>query len=143
MAFTSYIGYALKNLFTKPSTEKYPAQPRQYEERYRGHIENDISKCILCGMCMRSCPSSAITVSKPAYSWKIRPFSCVQCRRCVEVCPVHCLSMHNAYTEPGPEKTEIVNSYSEEQIAKEIEKQKAMAAKIAAAKAAAAKAAEQ
>ena len=75
MAFTSYIGYALKNLFTKPSTEKYPAQPRHYEERYRGHIENDISKCILCGMCMRSCPSSAITVSKPAYSWKIRPFS--------------------------------------------------------------------
>ena len=66
MAFTSYIGYALKNLFTKPSTEKYPAQPRQYEERYRGHIENDISKCILCGMCMRSCPSSAITVSTGA-----------------------------------------------------------------------------
>ena len=98
----------------------------------------DGEKCILCGNCQRNCPSSAIKVSKADFTWEIHPFSCVQCSKCVEVCPVKCLSMVNSFTEPGAEKTKIVNRYSEEKIAKEKEKQRLMAEKIAAAKKAAA-----
>lgn len=138
MATLNYVARSLRNLFTKPATEEFPAKPREYKERYRGHIENDISKCILCGNCMRNCPSDAITVTKAKYTWEIHPFSCVQCSKCVEVCPTKCLKMVNSFTEPGSEKTRIVNRYSDEQIAKEVEKQKALAARVAAAKAAAA-----
>lgn len=138
MAFLPYVGMALKNLFSKPATESFPAGEREYTDRYRGHIENDIEKCILCGNCQRNCPSGAIKVSKADFTWEIHPFSCVQCSKCVEVCPVKCLSMVNSFTEPGAEKTKIVNRYSEEKIAKEKEKQRLMAEKIAAAKKAAA-----
>lgn len=141
MAFASYVGHELKNLFSKPDTEKYPYGERKFMDRYRGHIENDISKCILCGACMRGCPSNAITVSRPNYTWEIHPFSCVQCNNCVEVCPTKCLSMAPSYTEPGSEKTTILHRYSDEQIAKEEEKKKAIAARAAAAAAARAKAA--
>ena len=51
MAFLPYVGMALKNLFSKPATESFPAGEREYTDRYRGHIENDIEKCILCGNC--------------------------------------------------------------------------------------------
>ena len=137
LTFLNYLGHELRNLFRKPATVAYPAAERVYLERYRGHIENDISKCILCGMCMRGCPSGAITVSRAEYTWELRPFSCVQCSNCVEVCPAKCLSMKTGYTEPGEEKISITHRYSEEQITKEKEKQKAIAAKAAAAKAAA------
>ena len=85
MAFLPYVGMALKNLFSKPATESFPAGEREYTDRYRGHIENDIEKCILCGNCQRNCPSSAIKVSKADFTWEIHPFSCVQCSKCVEV----------------------------------------------------------
>lgn len=138
MEFIAYVGHELKNMLKGPATVSYPEKAREFPERYRGHVENDISRCILCGMCMRGCPSGAITVSRKDYTWEIHPFSCVQCDNCVEVCPAKCLSMKPGYTEPGTEKTSIVHRYSEEQIAKEVEKQKAIAAKAAAAKAAAA-----
>lgn len=130
--FIAYVGHELKNMLKKPATAEYPGKERVYPERYRGHVENDISRCILCGMCMRGCPSGAISVSRPDYTWQIHPFSCVQCNNCVEVCPVKCLSMKPGYTEPGTEKASIVHRYSEEQIAKEIAKQKALAEKAAA-----------
>ena len=99
--FIAYVGHELKNMLKKPATAEYPGKERVYPERYRGHVENDISRCILCGMCMRGCPSGAISVSRPDYTWQIHPFSCVQCNNCVEVCPVKCLSMNPGYTEPG------------------------------------------
>ncbi len=136
LTFLNYLGHELKNLFRKPATVAYPAAERVYPERYRGHIENDISKCILCGMCMRGCPSGAIRVSRADYTWELQPFSCVQCSNCVEVCPAKCLTMKTGYTEPGVEKTCITHRYSKEQIEKEKAKQKAIAEKAAAAKAA-------
>ena len=39
MAFT---WSTLKNLFSKPATKNYPAEPIKYPERSRGHIEIDI-----------------------------------------------------------------------------------------------------
>ena len=54
MAFT---WSTLKNLFSKPATKNYPAEPIRYPERSRGHIEIDIEDCISCSMCARSCPT--------------------------------------------------------------------------------------
>ena len=51
--FIAYVGHELKNMLKKPATAEYPGKERVYPERYRGHVENDISRCILCGMCMR------------------------------------------------------------------------------------------
>ena len=75
----------------------YPQQPRRYPEATRGRVENEIARCIFCGMCQKNCPTEAIAVSKEKRDWQIDSLRCCQCRRCVEVCPVKCLSMHDAY----------------------------------------------
>ena len=136
MSNVNYVGQALKNLFSKPATCKYPFEPREFPERTRGQVENDMDKCILCGLCQMRCPTGAITVDKKEQTWAIRPFSCIQCRSCVDNCPKKCLSMDRQYQEPGERKIEKKFDLSDKQ-----KEALAEQARIAAEKAAAAKAA--
>lgn len=85
------------SLIGKPSTLMYPKRKREYPAATRGRVENDIVRCIFCGMCQRNCPTKAIAVTKESRAWQIDSLRCCYCRRCVEVCPVKCLIMHNTY----------------------------------------------
>jgi ech hydrogenase subunit F len=104
MRIVTFVNTELHNLFSKPATRNYPAQPREYPQRTRGHIENDLDLCIFCGICSKKCPTGAITVDRAAKSWSISPFSCIQCGFCTEGCPKKCLSMRQTYTQPGDNK---------------------------------------
>ncbi|MDD6157295.1 MAG: 4Fe-4S dicluster domain-containing protein [Lachnospiraceae bacterium] len=135
MPFTKQV---LKNLFSKPATTSYPAVPREYPERTRGHVEIRIEECILCGMCMRSCPPGAIEVKKAENTWTINRFDCVQCGYCVEKCPKKCLSLVPGYQEPGPkkERCEVVKPIDPEEEARKEAAKKAALEKALAMKAA-------
>ena len=111
MKLMDFTGFALKNLFSKPATKNYPAEPAVYPERSRGHIEIDIDDCIMCGMCQRKCPSGAITVDRATRTWSIERMGCVQCENCVEGCPKKCLHIKPGYTEPSSSMT--VDSFSQ------------------------------
>ena len=111
MKLMDFAPIALKNLFSKPATCNYPAEPAIYPERSRGHIEINIDDCIMCGMCMRKCPSSAIKVDRNTKTWSIERMGCVQCENCVNACPKNCLSIKPGYTVPSTSK--IVDSYSQ------------------------------
>ena len=75
----------------------YPQQKRRYPEATRGRVENEIARCIFCGLCEKNCPTKALAVSRRKRDWQIDSLRCCQCRRCVKFCPVKCLSMHDAY----------------------------------------------
>ena len=102
----TFAGQAIKNLFSKPATTSYPAVPRECPERTRGHIELDAESCILCGVCMRSCPPGAIKVNREAGEWTINRFDCIQCGYCADKCPKKCLALVPGYQEPGSKKFE-------------------------------------
>ena len=90
----SYLAFAremLGNLFKPPATVEYPLKPKTFPEINRGKVVNSIDDCIFCGMCMRVCPSAAITVDRGARTWSINRFACVQCKGCVDHCPKKCL----------------------------------------------------
>jgi ech hydrogenase subunit F len=91
-------GMSLKNLFSKPATKMYPVVKPEWFERTKGRVENDIAACILCGICQKKCPAAAIVVDKPAGTWTLNPFSCVQCYSCIRACPKNSLSMDAQYT---------------------------------------------
>jgi Formate hydrogenlyase subunit 6/NADH:ubiquinone oxidoreductase 23 kD subunit (chain I) len=95
----------LKSLFRKPATIGYPAEPIEYAEGMRGHVEISADKCILCGICSKKCPTDAIEVSKADRMWTIHRMQCIQCAHCVEVCPKQCLCMEKGYTAPDTSKT--------------------------------------
>ncbi|MDR0424502.1 MAG: 4Fe-4S binding protein [Clostridiales Family XIII bacterium] len=92
------------SLFKKPATLMYPVISREWQERTRGQIAIEMDACILCGICMRKCPTDAITVEKASRSWTIQRMQCIQCCCCVEVCPKKCLMNKPEYTTPDIKK---------------------------------------
>ena len=109
MAVMKFGGRLMRNLFSKPATKMYPAVPREYPERSRGHIEFDPSNCITCNICGKKCPTDAIKVDKATRTLTIDRMLCIQCGYCAESCPKKCLTIVPGYTEPGAEKvTDII-----------------------------------
>lgn len=105
MKFFPFIRTAILNLFSKPATVNYPAEPAAYPKGMRGHIVIEEEKCILCGICARSCPPRAIHVDRAQSIWEIQRFDCVQCGNCVNLCPKKCLQLDTQYYAPGIHKT--------------------------------------
>lgn len=141
MALINFNKTVLHNLVSKPKTRK---AEKEYPVGTRGHVENDMDLCILCGLCSIKCPTHAITVDKNEKTWSIRPMSCIQCRCCVDNCPKKSLSMGLRFQEPGTEKVTKTFKQSEKAIAAQealMKAAKERAAAAAAAKAAAANAA--
>ena len=91
----------LKTIFKqfthKPVTTTFPAEPAHLYPATRGEIQFDPAKCTSCTICMKRCPSQAISVDKAAKTWSIDRFRCVMCSSCVELCKFHALSMDTAY----------------------------------------------
>lgn len=110
--FLKFSSIALKNLFSKPATRNYPDLPPKSTAATRGAVQIDIEQCVLCGLCMRRCPSEAIKVDRTNKSWSIERMGCVQCADCVSICPKKCLSMIPKYTAPSSSKT--VDTYRKE-----------------------------
>jgi ech hydrogenase subunit F len=140
MALINFNKTVLHNLVSKPKTRK---AEKEYPAGTRGHVENDMDLCILCGLCSIKCPTHAITVDKNEKTWSIRPMSCIQCRCCVDNCPKKSLSMGLRFQEPGTEKVTKTFKQSEKAIAAQealMKAAKERAAAAAAAKAAAANA---
>lgn len=94
----------LGGLFKQPETVQYPAQVKPAPAGLKGHVENNVDECILCGICQKRCPAMAITVEKSARTWSIDVFRCVQCCTCVRECPKGCLRMEPTYAAPSTKK---------------------------------------
>ncbi len=81
-------------------TQQYPHEISTMTPRFRGHIElipkeDGTTKCIVCGMCQRSCPSGCITVAgekregvkgKVLTKYRLDFTKCSLCGMCVESC---------------------------------------------------------
>ncbi len=98
-----FIREAMTQLFSKPSTEAYPAEPKDAFPNYRGRISFDADKCIDCGMCERVCAGGAITkkVEETPEGKRItRMFSldsCTFCACCADFCSRHAITLTSDY----------------------------------------------
>lgn len=128
------IFYGLKSLFTglwitiryffKPIvTVQYPHETLKMYPRYRGHIdlildqETNDNRCIVCGMCQKSCPSACISLdgekreghkNKVLTSFMLDFTTCSLCGLCVEVCPVTALDFSKRYNLASRDKNEYI-----------------------------------
>ena len=98
---------ALKYLFEKPVTLRYPFERKEPTLRYRGFHLNDWDKCTGCGNCADICPNVAITMievpgieAKPGEKNE-RPQldygRCCFCGLCVDICPPASLRLSRDY----------------------------------------------
>ena len=98
---------ALRYLFEKPVTLRYPFERKEPALRYRGFHLNDWDKCTGCGNCADICPNEAITMievpeiePKPGEKNE-RPQldygRCCFCGLCVDICPPASLRLSRDY----------------------------------------------
>ncbi len=115
---------ALKNLFSKPSTKKYPYKEIKTYDRFRGKITFDKSKCIGCALCRMYCPAECIKLT-----WKkskmmvkgiehqkiVHPIDeidigkCISCGQCVDICPVKCIWFTQEFELANKDKEKLIS----------------------------------
>lgn len=91
----------IKEFFNSKVTMQYPHEHVPMTPLFRGHIElvrdeeSGQAKCIVCGMCQRSCPSGCITLAgekqegakgKVLTRYTLDFTKCSLCGICVESC---------------------------------------------------------
>ena len=83
---------AVTVLLSPRFTTKFPAEPHQVPERYRGKPEFDDDNCIGCGACVNVCPTEALTQvddleSNPPIRRIISRYdTCIFCGNCQDCC---------------------------------------------------------
>lgn len=105
-----FLKVALTNLFSKPSTVKYPYVPVEAKPRYRGRIAYDGDKCVNCGMCVKVCSPGAInriykdTEDGQDITYEFDHTSCTFCGMCQDFCDEGAITLtadyHMVATDP-------------------------------------------
>jgi formate hydrogenlyase subunit 6/NADH:ubiquinone oxidoreductase subunit I len=105
---------ALKRVFSKPSTRRYPKEKPKLPDGFRGRIEWSKATCIFCMACAINCPTNAITIQKEQKTWAIDIGKCIFCGRCHDVCPTKPKSVNNSerYELSEHEKAKFRLSYT-------------------------------
>jgi len=116
------LGITIKQMFKPVVTLQYPHESVKMTPRYRGHIEltpgeDGQTKCIVCGMCQRACPSGCITVAgekpegakrKVLTKYTLDFTKCSLCGLCVESCKPGAIRFSKDYNLAGPRREDYV-----------------------------------
>lgn len=90
------IRQVLSSTGKKPATIQYPFVPAVVPARFRGKIKFSPEKCIGCKICMKDCPSNAITINKVGekrFEAIIDLDKCIYCGQCADSCPKKALEI--------------------------------------------------
>lgn len=83
---------ALRSLFSRPYTSKFPRYPHQPFEKFRGKPEFHSDDCVGCTACAQVCPASAISWRDEMANGRARRILrvrwdiCISCGQCQASC---------------------------------------------------------
>jgi formate hydrogenlyase subunit 6/NADH:ubiquinone oxidoreductase subunit I len=109
----AFLREALKQLFKKPATLKYPYEKLTLPKDFRGRPVWDIKKCIGCGLCVYVCPSNAVEMIGKGLKAEIRHYvdRCMFCGQCAETCPKSAIKMTEEYELAGFDRSNMLYDY--------------------------------
>ncbi len=95
-----------KHFFDRKLTEQYPEERPKLYPRFRGRLYIEPEKCIVCSICVRTCPNGVLSLEegrdetakkKRLLSYEIDHQYCMFCNVCVENCPAQCLHFNHEF----------------------------------------------
>jgi len=94
-----------KNLISPAITLQYPTQKQPMTKRFRGLVDLDPHKCIMCYQCFKVCPTDCIVLThedlpenkKRLESFKYKMELCCFCGLCAQICPTGAIYMNKIY----------------------------------------------
>ena len=84
---------AISAVFSPAYTTRFPAEPFEPQDAFRGRPRFNAESCIGCGACAQVCPPKCIdviddVVSRPPRRILVQHFdSCIMCGQCERYCP--------------------------------------------------------
>lgn len=116
------LSVTFKEFFSPTVTVQYPYQHLKMTEKFRGHIilkadEDGNSKCIVCMMCQRACPSDCISLAgkkeegakKKVLSKYVLDFTkCSLCGSCVESCNFDAIEYSKDYNLASTRREDFI-----------------------------------
>jgi NADH-quinone oxidoreductase subunit I len=116
------MGITYKEFFKPTVTVAYPYETLTMCARYRGHIElipdeEGNSKCVVCGLCEKACPSDCISLAgekpeggkKKVLSKYVLDFTrCSLCGSCVEACTFGAINFSKEYNLASRRKEDFI-----------------------------------
>ena len=113
------LGEAVRAVFSRRFTTRFPDEPCVVPEKYRGKPEFDLDKCIGCGACVNVCPSSVclemeddLEADPPTRRIRLNYYTCIFCGNCQDNCTtVDGIKLSNQWDLAGLDRSKMVETH--------------------------------
>ena len=106
------------NCFKKPVTLHYPIVKKPMSSRFRGMVDLDPPKCVICYQCIKICPTAALDLdhkvlednkTKNITKFVFNAELCCFCGLCEEICPTDAIYLNKMYEVAYFDHKDVLN----------------------------------
>ena len=101
---------SLHTFFDERVTVRFPFEPLDLPDYYRGKVVVDEALCVGCGACVRDCPAFAFELekeNKEKYRLVYFEDRCAYCGQCQESCPKGAIELVNEFPGAGEDRARM------------------------------------